>query len=68
MKDPDLVSVDFLINLVGISHDRQLVCSSVAGFGRHEWKIRVPSNPTLDQIHDRVRAVALIEIGKYAVR
>jgi len=52
VKYPHLVSLDLIINLVRIPHDRQLEYSGLAGFGRHEWKVREPGDATLDQVLD----------------
>jgi hypothetical protein len=69
MKYPNLVSLDLIINLIRILHDRKLVNSFFAGLGRHKRKIPEPGDPALDQILDRLCGCrgALIEIAIDAV-
>ena len=53
MNDPYFIAFDFIINLVRIAHDRELIDPGFVGFGSHEGKISKLRDSTFDAGLDR---------------
>src|SRR5229473_6264526 len=54
VNDPHLVGYDFVIDLVGVSNDGQLVDAGLVRLRCHERKVGKRGNPLVDQVFYRL--------------
>jgi hypothetical protein len=55
MDDPNFIAADFVVDVIGIPDDRQLVDARLVCFRRHMWKAGEHGNTPLNDSLDRLR-------------